>query len=137
MQDAHEGLIVTKVRRCGFDGLGCQDNTRSNCIREGASCTVIAARRTCRWWRACIIKIPEIPSCNISKTRFDTIVSVLAQETQNLYVNFTGWPVSVSGHSSEPGGLVRRNVFGIQATHPTHICTEYILSLGDIYLPAT
>ena len=135
MQDAHEGLILIKVRRC--DGSECQDNKRSSCIREGASFLVIVAKPTCGWSKACIIKVSENPSHNVSKTRFDTIISVLAQETQNFYVNFTGWPVSVSGHSSEPGGLVRRNVFEIQATHPTHICTEYILSLGDIYLPAT
>ena len=135
MQDAHEGLILIKVRRC--DGSECQDNKRSSCMRQGASFSVIAARPTCGWSKACIIKVPENPSYNVSKTRFDTIISVLAQETQNFYVNFAGWPVSVPVHSSKQGGLVCRNDFEIQATHHTHICTEYIHSLGDIYLPAT
>ena len=83
MQDVCEGLVPIKVRRFGLDKFECQDSVWSNCIRKGASFSINTATRACCWWRTCIKVLGNL-AYKVSKTRFGTIVLVLATEIRRF-----------------------------------------------------
>ena len=94
------------------------------------------AARCCRWWRP-RVKVLEVLSCNVSKTCFDPIVSVLITETQESRSSSQPDKFPFMGVFLNLRGLVGRRLPNIQATNHTCICTDWIYALCDIYLHAT